>query len=221
MGSAAIEVTSLILFTIGTILGVVSVAIPYWKKNDPEDTIRDSIVRHEGLWIKCQTFNTGNWDCDDFNRFFLGLPTELQAARGFGITSIVFGILAIIAMILGMDSLPCGGDVKGLKKRVRLIGGSIGFLSGLLLIAAVSWYANDIRIAHEFASQQLLLNSSTTITRYIFGEALFIGWIAGALLILAGILAMCTGCGGESYDDAPRNYVYRPPKSAGNSQEYV
>uniref|UniRef100_H2Z339 Claudin n=1 Tax=Ciona savignyi TaxID=51511 RepID=H2Z339_CIOSA len=107
-------------------------------------------------------------------------------------------------------------------KRVRLVGGSLGFLSGLLIVAAVSWYANDIRIAHEFATQQILLNQSTSITRYIFGEALFIGWIGGALMLVAGLLAMCTGCGHrDQYEDAPRNYVYRPPKSAGNSQEYV
>jgi len=37
------------------------------------------IFQHQGIWVKCQSLPTGNWDCDDFNSFFLGLPTELQA----------------------------------------------------------------------------------------------------------------------------------------------
>ncbi|CAK8679840.1 claudin-7-like [Clavelina lepadiformis] len=221
MGSGG-EIASLIVMVIGTVLTLVCVAIPFWKKNDPEDTIRDSIVRHEGLWIKCQTFQTGNWDCDDFNRFFLGLPTQLQVARGFSITSMVLAVFSIGAMCVGMDSIPCGTDSKGTKKRIRLIAGAMGFLSGLLILASVSWYGNDVRIQHEIATQQLFV-SQITQTRYIFGEALFLGWAGGACLILAGILALCTGCGGgDSYEDAHPRYAYRPPtKNAGNSQEYV
>ena len=45
-------------------------------------TVNDNLLlQYEGLWLKCTAFGTGNWDCDDFNRFFLGLPTELQAGN--------------------------------------------------------------------------------------------------------------------------------------------
>ena len=64
--------------------------------------------------------------------------------------------------------------------------------------------------------------NETKFSRMIFGEALFLGWVGGALLVLAGLFGICTGCGGgDTYEDGPRSYVYRPPKSAGGSQEYV
>jgi len=53
---------------------------------------------------------------------------------------------------------------------------------------------------------------------------LFVGWVGGALLVLAGLFGVCTGCGGggDTYEDGHRSYVYRPPKSAGGGgQEYV
>nr|CAB3231604.1 claudin-1 [Phallusia mammillata] len=129
-------------------------------------------------------------------------------------------MFGIACMIVGMESIPCGSDDKHTKKRIRLVGGCLGFLSGMLLVAAVSWYANDVRIQHEFATQQRLVGN-TSVNRYIFGEGLFIGWVGGAFLVIAGLLGICTGCGGESYEDGPRSYVYRPPKSAGTGQEYV
>lgn len=56
--------------------------------------------------------------------------------------------------------------------------------------------------------------------RYIFGEALFIGWAGGVLMIIGGLLALCTSCGYDEEDNS-RGYVYRPPKQNRNSQEYV
>ena len=51
MGSGG-EIASLIVMVIGTVLTLVCVAIPFWKKNDPEDTIRDSIVRVSGCFFR-------------------------------------------------------------------------------------------------------------------------------------------------------------------------
>jgi len=51
---------------------------------------------------------------------------------------------------------------------------------------------------------------------------LFLGWIGGVLLIIAGLFGFCTGCGGDSYEDAQPRYGYRPPtKTMGGGQEYV
>ena len=41
------------------------------------------------------------------------------------------------------------------------------------------------------------------------------------MMILGGILTLCTDCTGGSYDDNPR-YGYRPPtKPVGGGQEYI
>lgn len=33
--------------------------------------------------MQCTTFAAGNWDCDDYDRIFLGLPAQLQAGSIF------------------------------------------------------------------------------------------------------------------------------------------
>ncbi|XP_078491419.1 claudin-18 [Ciona intestinalis] len=213
--ASGLHIAVCILYVIAFILEVVTVFLPYWKRNDLEDTLNDSIVRHEGLWIRCQTFATGNWDCDDFNRFFLGLPTELQAARGFSLSSLFISFigisLAVAATVL---------SAKSLQNKLTIASGGVSMLAGLLIIAAVSWYANDIRIQHVYLTRLRLTGGSGT--RYTFGYALFIGWVGGALQVVGSIMALCISCGNSDEEDIPPTYRYHPTKSTlAPSQEYV
>lgn len=218
MGSG-IEIAAAITIALGFLMTCIGVGIPYWEKNDPEDTVNDNIIRHKGIWVKCVTYSTGNWECDDFNKFFLGLPAMLQAARGFGVTAILLGLAATATIVLGMDSVPCGSDNKSVKRRIRMVAGAMAIIGGFCIIAACSWYANQIRIEYDIETARQMSGSSN-VTRNVFGEALFIGWAGGALLFLGGLLAICTSCD-ESDEDHSRGYVYRPPTNANKSQEYV
>jgi len=208
---------------VGFIAIIICVAIPDWKKNDPMDTIRDNIQRHEGLWIKCMYYSTGNWDCDDFNRFLLGLPLDLQIGRGLGITSIAAGIGAVILLLMGIDGFPVAKGDRKAKGRYRMIGGSLSIVSGLMILVATSWYANRIRLDHEAASLQAL-QGNANVNRDIFGEALFIGWGAAIICFISGMMAICSSCDGDDdYDQqANRNYVYRTSKMPmATGTEYV
>lgn len=218
MGGSGIEIAATICISIGCLMTCIAVGIPYWEKNDPEDTVNDNIIRHKGIWMKCVTYSTGNWECDDFNKFFLGLPAMLQAARGFGVTAIILGIAAAATIVLGMDSVPCGSDSKHTKRRIRMVAGAMSIIGGFCIIAAASWYANQIRLEYDVETARKITGSN--VTRNVFGEALFLGWAGGSLLFLGGLLAICTTC--DDSDDEPhsRGYAYRPPVTK-HSQEYV
>jgi len=220
------QVGALAIILIGLILTVVCVVMPTWSKNDPSDTTRDSVRSTNGLWIKCTTYATGNWDCDDYDRLFLGLPTRLQAGRMLGIGSILSGVVGFFLLTFGLDCMPVGGDGSQ-KKTLRLIAGSLAIFSAAFLLVATSWYANDIRVQHNLGTQERLINAGLNTNRFIFGEALFIGWAGAVMTLVGGLIALCTGCStsdSDDFDNQPRGYVYHPPPAKApnvNVQEYV
>jgi len=220
---AAMQGLSAIITMLGLLLTITAVVMPRWMKNDPFDTINDNNLKINGLWIKCTLYKTGNWDCDDYDRFILGLPARLQAGRILGVASIFFGFLGFILTVFGMNCVPVGGE-RSLKSKLRLVGGCLTILGGGLLMAITSWFANDIRIEHNQLSNSI--NNSFTSNRAIFGEALFIGWAASILSFVGGCCALCTSCSNSDDDDfnQTRGYIYRPPPiktSNVASQEYV
>ena len=57
---SGIQSVCLMLLLVGTVLNICCVTLPYWKVNDPEDTIRDNIYRVSidlCLWEISKTLN--------------------------------------------------------------------------------------------------------------------------------------------------------------------
>lgn len=222
---SGMQVAALVIILIGVTLTIACVAMPKWEKNDPGDTNNDAVQKINGLWMKCTTYATGNWDCDDYDRIFLGLPTRLQAARMLGIGSILTGIVAFFLLMIGIECIPVGTGSQ--KRTFRIIAGSLAVFSSGFLLVATSWYARDITRNFELTTQQISNNMGTNNQRYIFGEALFIGWAGSVMTLIGGLVALCTGCSGsdsDDFNDQPRGYVYHPPPAKApnvNVQEYV
>jgi len=216
--SQSLQTVALCLMLLGVALTLVSITMPQWSKNDPFDTTRDSIQTIKGLWKQCTTFAAGNWDCDDYDRLFLGLPARLQAGRLLAIGSVACGIIGFFLGIVGLDCIPAISEAST-KSRMRLISGILTLISSLFLLIATCWYANDIRRQHESDSIIILNSSSSSTKRFIFGEALFVGWAASVVNIVAGSLAMCTSC--SKHDEEPVVYSYNPPNKPVTVRDYV
>jgi len=219
---AALQSLSTAITILALVLTITSVVMPRWMKNDPKDTINDNTRKISGLWIRCTMLMTGNWNCDDYDRLILGLTTKMQFGRILGAGSIFFGFLGFVLTTFGMECVPVGG-VKSSKSKLRVVGGCLTIISGGMLLAISSWFANDIAIQHNIASNG---NNSLNISRTIFGEALFIAWAASILSFVGGCCALCTSCSNSDDDDfnQTRGYIYRPPPiktSNVASQEYV
>jgi len=225
---SGVQSVGMALLLIGGILTTVSVCMPTWSKNDPTDTTRDSIQTIKGLWMQCTTFAAGNWDCDDYDRIFLGLPAQLQAGRMLGIGSILCAIVGFCVCVIGLDCMPLVNS-SSQKKTFRLVSGSLCLISSLLLLIATCWYANDLRVQHNQASIMKTNQSDSSVKRFIFGEALFVGWAASVVQLIGGILVVCSGCGSDEDENYGGRgaYAYHPtpaaskPAHIGAAQEYV
>merc|ERR1712135_208195 len=77
-----VQLVGLAMSIIALALTMASTFMPEWRRNDPKDEIIESVIRHQGIWLRCLAYSTGQWQCDDYDAFFLGLPVQLQTARG-------------------------------------------------------------------------------------------------------------------------------------------
>ena len=65
--------------------------------------------------------------------------------------------------------------------------------------------------------------------RFIFGEALFVGWAASVVQLIGGVMVVCSGCGSDEEEayGGRGAYAYHPtpaaskPAHIGAAQEYV
>ncbi|KAJ8375325.1 hypothetical protein SKAU_G00059050 [Synaphobranchus kaupii] len=115
------------------------------------------------------------------------------------------------------------------KATMTLTSGIMSAIAGVCSIAGVSVFANLIvttfRITTYGSSGFLGMSGlgaeglgGTLTPRYTFGAALFVGWIAGGLLLVGGVM-MCMACRGMvpektrfnavSYKAPSHNTIYR------------
>ena len=77
----ALQAAAYTLTWISIIMTTFVVVYPEWKINDVEGEIVEVIRRTQGLWTKCAWFPAGNYQCEDFDKFFIDLPRAILGAR--------------------------------------------------------------------------------------------------------------------------------------------
>ena len=117
MASSFVQLFGYLVSLIGMILTIVICARPNWRVNDLDGEVIESIRRSSGLWsrvsisfvenilkiLQCTYYNTGNWQCDQYDTFFLGLPAPLQVARACVCIALAFQGIASLAAFAGME----------------------------------------------------------------------------------------------------------------------
>ncbi|KAK2514449.1 Cldn18 [Columba guinea] len=111
------------------------------------------------------------------------------------------------------------------------VGLSLSFclISGLCAITGVSVFANMLVTNFWMSTANMYQGMQNVQNRYTFGSALFVGWVAGGLALVGGIL-MCLACRGlipeesrykaVSYNASGRNISYRTgPYKVGSGYE--
>jgi len=236
MANGAMQVISLLLTILCFKLILLCCILPYWRRNDLEGEVIESIRRSSGLWTKCTFLATGNWNCDAYDRFFIGLPAALQAARALTIISLIFNLVGICTSIIGLDCTTVAADQPRTKHRCIMIAGGFVCVSGLCIGIAVSWFAaNVLYDYHNPMSQSPYVGSgrqgsyagySSNGDRYVYGECLFLGWVAMILSFLTAVIFCCNSYNSMQEDpeepfvagyNPPINYTH--PKSMGH--EYI
>ncbi|XP_008327596.1 claudin i [Cynoglossus semilaevis] len=182
MGSVGVQIVCVALGVLGLIGTIVCLAVPRWKVTSfTGSNIVTAQVSQEGLWMSCVVQSTGQQQCKNYDSLLV-LPSDLQAARAMTIISCMFSGICLLILFCGADFTTCVEN-EDAKPKISLVAGIGLMLAGILVIIPVSWSANNV--VRDFN------NPLMATQKWELGACIFVGWGAGALLILAGGLLCC------------------------------
>lgn len=204
-------------------LTITTIALPDWRVNDVEGEVVELIKRTQGLWVKCAFFPTGNWQCEDYDRFFIALPGAITGARVFSILALIFQLVAICAQPMGMMCTTLVHPQQTqLKAKITLACGALSLVSAVCIGVAVSWYAALVVEDYSRFTTGMSAGVETSVQRFIYGKALYMGWAAMSVLVIQGFMLCCSSwsheedgynyAGGQDYNTGYGS-GYNAPKS--------
>lgn len=207
--SGCLEILGMCLTVGGSLLVMVACGLPTWKVSahiDGNIVVAQSFW--DGLWMSCVVQSTGQIQCK-LHDSVLALSADLQTARALTVIAAVLGVLGAAVTVSGARCTNCV-RTPSTKARAVMSGGALCVASGLFVLVPVCWMANNI--ITDFYNPHVPLSSKREI-----GSALYIGWAAAALLLLAGAGLCCSGL----QDDRKAHAVKYPiGKSPVHSGEY-
>ncbi|XP_041659571.1 claudin-4-like [Cheilinus undulatus] len=185
MTSMGMQMAGCALALFGWIGVLIVCGTPMWRVSAfIGSNIVTSQIMWEGIWMTCVVQSTGQMQCKVYDSL-LELSTDLQGARALTVVSIIIGLAGILAAFAGGKCTNFIPDDRA-KARASVAAGVLLIISGLLCIIPVSWTAAII--IRNFYNPVLVDAQKREL-----GASLFIGWGAGALLIVGGAL-LCASC---------------------------
>ncbi|KAM9853302.1 claudin-4-like isoform 2-T2 [Aulostomus maculatus] len=197
MASMGMQMAGCALALFGWIGVLIVCGAPMWRVTAfIGSNIVTSQIMWEGLWMSCVVQSTGQMQCKVYDSM-LALSSDLQGARALVVVSIVIGLAGLLVAFASGKCTNFIPDERA-KARASVTGGVILIISGLLCLIPVSWTASII--IRNFYNPVLVDAQKREL-----GASLYIGWGAGALLVLGGAL-LCANC---------------PPKDKAPSENYL
>lgn len=180
MATTGMQLLGLIMSIVGWVCGAVVCAIPLWRVTAfIGNNIVTAQIIWEGLWMNCIVQSTGQIQCKVYDSM-LALPSDMQAARGLTVLSILMCGMALALGVLGVKCTKCIG-VNSVKARLARISGALFAIAGFLYLVPVCWTAHSI--IRDFYDPHVAAPHKREL-----GPALYIGWGASALLLIGGSL---------------------------------
>ncbi|XP_040903239.1 claudin-like protein ZF-A89 [Toxotes jaculatrix] len=208
MASMGMQMVGCCLAILGWIGVIVVCAAPMWRVSAfIGNNIVTSQITWEGIWMSCVVQSTGQMQCKVYDSM-LALSTDLQAARALVVVSIATGIAGLLIAFAGGKCTNFISEEKA-KARASVAAGVVLIISGFLCLVPVSWTASII--VRDFYNPVLVDAQKREL-----GASLYIGWGAGALLLLGGGL-LCASCP-RNEDNTP-SVKYLLNKPTGPSKE--
>ena len=93
-----------------------------------------------------------------------------------------------------------------MKSLIGLVGGILSIIASVLVGIAVSWFAAIIINGYRYQSYAVVMGNDSVGIRYIWGSAIWIGWISLACGLLGGIIAVLGTRNGDDEDEEYRAY---------------
>ncbi|XP_013041560.3 claudin-18 isoform X1 [Anser cygnoides] len=228
MSTTICQVMGFIVSSLGVAGCMVSTAMDMWSTQDLYDNPVTAVFQYQGLWRSCVRQSSGFTECRPYFTI-LGLPAMFQAVRALMIVGIVLGILGLLVCIFALKCIRIGNMEDSAKANMTLTSGIMFIVAGLCAITGVSVFANMLVTNFWMSTTNMYQGMQNVQNRYTFGSALFVGWVAGGLALVGGIM-MCLACRGMvpeesrykavSYNASGRNISYRTgPYKVGSGYE--
>ncbi|XP_028725829.1 claudin-18 isoform X2 [Peromyscus leucopus] len=201
---------------------IAATCMDQWSTQDLYNNPVTAVFNFQGLWRSCVRESSGFTECRGYFTL-LGLPAMLQAVRALMIVGIVLGVFGILVSIFALKCIRIGSMDDPAKAKMTLTSGILFIISGICAIIGVSVFANMLVTNFWMSTANMYSGMGgmvqTVQTRYTFGAALFVGWVAGGLTLIGGVM-MCIACRGltpdesnfkaVSYHASGQNVAYRP-----------
>ncbi|XP_027506448.1 claudin-18 isoform X2 [Corapipo altera] len=196
---------------------IASTCMDQWSTQDLYNNPVTAVFNYQGLWRTCVRESSGFTECRGYFTI-LGLPAMFQAVRALMIVGIVLGILGLLVCIFALKCIRIGTMEDSAKANMTLTSGIMFIVAGLCAITGVSVFANMLVTNFWMSTTSMYQGMQNVQNRYTFGSALFVGWVAGGLALVGGIM-MCLACRGlipeesrykaVSYKASGQNISYR------------
>ncbi|XP_072313645.1 claudin-8-like [Eucyclogobius newberryi] len=178
------DIAGMCVGLLGLIGAAATTGMPMWKVTA---FIGENIIvmetRWEGLWMNCFRQANIRMQCKVYDSL-LYLPAELQAARGLMCCSIALSGLGLLVASAGMKCISCIQGNERAKTIILMVAGGMQLLASISVFIPVSWTGHVI--IRDFYNP-LLIDAQ----RRELGEALYIGWVTGAVLFASAMLFLC------------------------------
>lgn len=161
--------------------------MPSWLSMSPELFTLIG-VQEVGLWESC--VNVIDSECHPLERR-LGLSNNLRLARICMCMSDALALLGLLIAIPGLRLVKICGQSRKTKCGMKITAGV------LCLMAAVFGLYPVSSLAHATVLEFNDLTIPDALPRWEFGDALFIGWVAGFLHIVTAMLFFASCCSSE------------------------
>ncbi|KAG7262304.1 hypothetical protein CRUP_002233 [Coryphaenoides rupestris] len=135
-----------------------------------------------GLWETCVVQDLGVQD-------LLGLPPDIKLARILMCVAVAAGLLAALLAVPGLRLVTiCDARLEDaeVKRVLRRVAAALGLATGVLTLLPVS------HIAHLTVVRFFDQSVPALVPRWEFGNALFCGWAAGVMHLLAGVVLLAS-----------------------------
>lgn len=179
--ACALELLGMLLYVAAWLCALATTMLPQWL------TMSTALLPVEsyelGLWETCVVQDVGGMECRAYDSL-LGLSADLKLARILMCASLAVGLLGLLLAVPGLSLINSCGEHGATKRTLTAIGGALAVVSGLLCLVPVSYTAH-LAVVHFFDDKV-----PEVVPRWEFGDALFCGWAAGFLLVVAGFLLL-------------------------------
>lgn len=185
-GLWTLELLGLFFSLVACLCSLVTLMMPQWLTLSTELLPTESFQL--GLWETCVVQDFGVTECVPYNTL-LGLPSDIRLARILMCTSVATGLIGLFFAIPGINLVnSCRRtDSFEAKRTLKMLGGIFSIVAGVLGLVPVSY------VAHLTVLRFFDESVPSVVPRWEFGDALFLGWMAGFLHLVAGFL-LVTSC---------------------------